>query len=66
MHPLHVCLEFLRLAEFLPTDVADRPIPARVRRAAVRSMHLEIVQSQEELEVFEKGQVVNSTALSQR
>ena len=49
MHPFHVSLKLLRLAEFLSAEVAVGTIAAGIRRATVSSMHLKVVQSQEEL-----------------
>lgn len=49
VHSLNVNLELLWLAKLSPTKVAEWPSTLRVGTASVRSMHLEIVQSQEKL-----------------
>lgn len=49
MHPLDVHFEFLRLAELAAAVVAQRPCSVRVGGTAVRAVHLQVVQPQEEL-----------------
>ena len=43
VHPPHVQLELLRLAELLPTEVAERASTAGVGGAAVGAVHVQVV-----------------------
>ena len=50
MNPLHVQLQFLRLAKLFPTESTQRPGASRVGGATVRAVHVEVVKAEEELE----------------
>jgi len=49
VHPFDMDFQFLRLAELATTEIAERPTSLRVSCASVGSMHLEVVQAEEEL-----------------
>ena len=57
MHPLHVDLELLRLAELLATDVAEGSRSSRIRGTAVGAVHVQVVEAQKVL----KGKNKNKT-----
>lgn len=56
MHAFNVNFEFLRLAELPPTEVTQRSGALWIGCTAIRSMHLQVVKTQEELH---KQQVCN-------
>lgn len=49
MHPFDVRLQLLRLTEFPATEITNRTRTIRIRGTSVGPMHLQVVESQEEL-----------------
>lgn len=50
VHPFDVHLKLLWLTELAPAKVTQWACPLRIHAAAVRSMHLQVVETQEELQ----------------